>query len=94
MRELLASLPDWRHGNERGGTLTRELAFSDFTQAFAFMTQVALAAEKRDHHPEWSNLYNRVTIVLTTHDAGGLSMRDIDLARVVESAHAQLPTVR
>ena len=86
--ELLDSLPGWRHAGERGGTITREFRFADFSRAFAFMTQVALAAEKRDHHPEWSNVYNRVEIVLTTHDAGGLSMRDIDLARVIDAAYA------
>ena len=63
--------------------------FDDFTQAFSFMTQVALAAEKRDHHPEWSNVYNRVAIVLTTHDAGGLSMKDIELSRCIDELHAR-----
>ncbi len=57
--ELLRGLPHWRHANERGGTITRELVFTDFVQAFGFMTQVALEAEKRGHHPEWHNVYNR-----------------------------------
>ena len=86
--ELLAGLPEWRHADERGGTITREFRFADFSRAFAFMTQVALAAEKRDHHPEWSNVYNRVVIMLTTHDAHGLSMRDVDLARFIDGAYA------
>ena len=59
---------------------------ADFNQAWGFMTRVALAAEKADHHPEWSNVYNRVEIVLSTHDAGGLSDKDIALAKVIDSA--------
>jgi 4a-hydroxytetrahydrobiopterin dehydratase len=72
--------PDLHRGDERGGTLRRTLRFADFAQAFAFMTQVAIVADKRDHPPEWSNVYDRVDILLTTHDAPGLSMCDIDLA--------------
>lgn len=62
--------------------------FADFNAAFGFMTRVALAAEKADHHPEWFNVYNRVEITLTTHDAGGLSKRDVALARFIEDAAA------
>jgi len=83
--ELLATLPDWTY-DERRGAITRELIFADFTQAFGFMTQVALVAEKRDHHPEWENVYNKVRITLTTHDADGLTQRDIDLARYIDVA--------
>jgi 4a-hydroxytetrahydrobiopterin dehydratase len=83
--ELLADLPRWRH-DERRGAITREFTFADFTQAFAFMTQIALVAEKNNHHPEWSNVFNRVNITLTTHDADGLSQRDIDLARCADEA--------
>lgn len=83
--QLLATLPDWKHDVSRGA-ITRECVFADFTQAFAFMTQVALVAEKRDHHPEWSNVYNKVVITLTTHDADGLTQRDIDLARYADGA--------
>ena len=86
-RELLVSLPHWRH-DERRGAITREYSFADFTQAFAFMTQLALRAEKTNHHPEWFNVYNRVDITLTTHDVGGLSQRDIDLARHADDAFA------
>jgi 4a-hydroxytetrahydrobiopterin dehydratase len=79
-RELLAGLPDWSFDEARG-TIRRRFVFADFGQAFAFMTQVALAAEKRDHHPEWSNVYNRVTVDLVTHDAKGITALDFDLAR-------------
>jgi len=81
----LSSLPGWTFDEARGA-ISRRYVFADFTQAFAFMTQVALAAEKSDHHPEWSNVYNRVDMVLTTHDAGGLTAKDIGLARVAEAA--------
>ena len=87
-RELLAGLPDWQLDEARGA-IRRSFRFADFGEAFAFMTQVALAAEKRDHHPEWSNVYNRVEIALTTHDAGGLTDKDIELARVCDDAFAR-----
>jgi 4a-hydroxytetrahydrobiopterin dehydratase len=64
--------------------------FKDFNHAFAFMTQVALAAEKADHHPEWSNVYNKVRVTLSTHDAGGVTQKDLDLARFVDAAYARL----
>lgn len=79
----LAALPDWTL-REDGLAISRSLKFADFPQAFAFMTRVALAAEKADHHPEWSNVWNRVDIVLTTHDCGGLSARDIALAGAID----------
>jgi 4a-hydroxytetrahydrobiopterin dehydratase len=60
--------------------LTKVYRFKDFVQAFGFMTRVALVAERMDHHPEWSNVYRTVTVTLTTHDAGGLTMLDVDLA--------------
>jgi 4a-hydroxytetrahydrobiopterin dehydratase len=75
----LAALPAWRHDAARNA-LVREFAFADFTEAFAFMTQLALAAEKRDHHPDWRNVYNRVEIALTTHDAGGITQKDVVFA--------------
>jgi 4a-hydroxytetrahydrobiopterin dehydratase len=82
--EALEGLPDWDHDEARDA-ITRSFAFADFSEAFAFMTRVALLAEKADHHPEWSNVYNRVDILLTTHDAGGLSDRDIDMARAIDA---------
>ena len=80
----LAGLPGWTLLAERP-TIFRDFAFRDFSEAFAFMTRVALLAESQDHHPEWSNVYNRVHILLTTHDAGGLSARDIRLARAIDA---------
>ena len=79
----LAELPEWTGVAEPDG-ISRRFVFRDFVAAFGFMTRVAILAEKADHHPEWSNVYNRVDIVLTTHDAGGLSQRDIDLARAID----------
>jgi 4a-hydroxytetrahydrobiopterin dehydratase len=85
---LRAEVPDWQFDAGRGGTMRREFVFADFVQAFAFMTRVALVAEKHDHHPEWSNVYNRVSITLTTHDAGGLTAKDVALARAADAAYA------
>ncbi len=78
--ERLASLPGWTHAD---GALRREFVFADFPEAFAFMTRVALAAEKLDHHPEWTNVWSRVSVVLTTHDAGGVTALDLELAGVM-----------
>ena len=83
---IKAELPEWQFGAERGGSIRRDFVFADFVQAFAFMTRIALVAEKHDHHPEWSNVYNRVSITLTTHDAGGLTAKDIALARAADAA--------
>lgn len=93
--EQLLQRPDWRFDAERGGTMTRELVFADFNEAFGFMTQVALFAEKHDHHPEWSNVYNRVTITLTSHDVKGLSGRDMALASLIDQTflRRQVPPV-
>lgn len=85
--EALEALPDWDFDDARDA-LTRSFVFADFSEAFAFMARVALLAEKQDHHPEWSNIWNRVDILLTTHDAGGLSARDVAMA---ESIDALLP---
>lgn len=82
----LLGLPDWRRLGDRDA-IARSLKFRNFSEAFGFMARVALAAEKLDHHPEWSNVYNRVEITLTTHDAGGLSERDISLATIVDGIY-------
>ena len=79
----LPQVPAW-HFDPDGPALTRELAFADFSQAFAFMTQVALMAERMDHHPDWHNVYNRVSLRLSTHDVGGLSERDFRLAAGID----------
>ena len=82
--DALDGLPDWDYDDARDA-IARRFTFDDFSEAFAFMTRVALIAEKRDHHPEWSNVWNRVDIRLTTHDAGGLSERDIDMAAAIDA---------
>jgi 4a-hydroxytetrahydrobiopterin dehydratase len=79
----LDALGEWDYDEARDA-LTRSFLFADFSEAFAFMTRVALLAEKHDHHPEWSNVWNRVDILLTTHDAGGLSQRDIAMAQAID----------
>jgi 4a-hydroxytetrahydrobiopterin dehydratase len=79
----LTGLAHWRYDSEAQG-IRRTFTFTDFAEAFAFMSRVAILAEKADHHPEWFNVYNRVEILLTTHDAGGLSERDISLAKTIE----------
>lgn len=80
----LGELPEWTLARQ-GKAIARTFAFADFSEAFAFMTRAALLAEKADHHPEWFNVYNRVEITLTTHDAGGLSQRDVRLARDIDA---------
>lgn len=80
---LVSALDGWAFTRD-GDAIGRTFEFGDFLQAFGFMTQVAILAEKHDHHPEWSNIYNKVQIELTTHDANGLSMRDMKLARAIE----------
>ncbi|MBK7826366.1 4a-hydroxytetrahydrobiopterin dehydratase [Nannocystis sp.] len=79
----LARLPEWRLLPHRDA-IQRSLQFVDFNAAWGFMARVALVAEKHDHHPEWFNVYNRVDITLSTHDAGGLSQRDLDLAAAID----------
>jgi 4a-hydroxytetrahydrobiopterin dehydratase len=79
----LLKLPAWSRVENRDA-ITRTLSFADFSQAFGFMTRVALAAEKMDHHPEWTNVYRTVTITLTSHDAGGVTERDVRLAEAID----------
>ena len=83
----LKTLKGWKE-TKGGEAIAKNFKFKDFNEAFGFMARVALAAEKMDHHPEWSNVYNRVDIVLSTHDAGGLSERDIALAKIIDAAAA------
>ena len=79
----LAQLSGWSLARD-GKAIERTFTFADFNEAFGFMTRVALLADKQDHHPEWFNVWNRVEITLTTHDAGGLSARDVKLAKAIE----------
>ena len=79
----LSELPEWSPTGD-GKAIARSFRFADFNEAFGFMTRVALLADRADHHPEWSNVYNRVEIELTTHDAGGLSARDVALAKAID----------
>jgi 4a-hydroxytetrahydrobiopterin dehydratase len=83
----LAELVGWDTVEARDA-ITKVYLFKDFNAAFGFMAQVAVLADQADHHPEWSNVYNRVVIVLTTHDAGGLTKRDIDLAKAIDGIAA------
>ncbi len=82
MSAALAELPGW---SLRDGKLHRELRFEDFVAAFGFMSRVAIVAEKLDHHPEWSNVWNRVVVDLVTHDAGGITALDLELARRIDA---------
>ena len=77
----LKGLSDWTIKDEK---LHRELKFKNFVQAWGFMTQIAILAQEMDHHPEWSNVYNKVSITLTTHDAGGLTAKDVALAEGID----------
>ncbi|MEL1249510.1 4a-hydroxytetrahydrobiopterin dehydratase [Aurantiacibacter gilvus] len=80
----LSELDGWDFARD-GDAMRKVFKFADFSEAWGFMNRVALIAEKSDHHPEWFNVYNKVDITLTTHDAGGLSQRDLDMARVIEA---------
>ena len=82
--ELAQTVPGWSLVNGRDA-IERSFRFRDFSEAWGFMNRVALLAEKHDHHPEWANVWNRVEIVLSTHDAGGLSARDVALARAIDA---------
>lgn len=78
----LTQLPDWRY---EGGVLRRSYRFPDFVRAFSFMTACAMRIQEMDHHPEWSNVYGNVEVTLVTHDASGVTARDVELARRIES---------
>lgn len=88
--EVLKGLPLWRASTGDRPAIERSLVFADFNAAFGFMTRVALLADKADHHPEWSNVYNRVEVLLTTHDAGGVTDRDVAMARFIDEAAAAM----
>ncbi|HUJ42647.1 MAG TPA: 4a-hydroxytetrahydrobiopterin dehydratase [Opitutaceae bacterium] len=82
IQQELAALPGWAH---EGGALLKAFTFENFREAFSFMTRVALEAEARDHHPEWTNVYNRVTIRLSTHSAGDkVTMKDVEFAKRIQ----------
>jgi 4a-hydroxytetrahydrobiopterin dehydratase len=84
---LAAELPGWAMVPGRDA-ITRTFRFTDFNEAWGFMSRVALLAEKQDHHPEWFNVWNRVEVTLSTHDAGGLSTRDVALAKAIDGVVA------
>ena len=86
LEQALAQLPAWSAHNGDRRAITRSMRFASFNAAFGFMSRVALLAETMDHHPEWSNVYNRVEVLLTTHDAGGLTDRDVRMARFIDEA--------
>lgn len=85
--EGLKTLDGWSL-SEDGTAISKRFQFKTFRRAFAFMTEIAMVAEKRDHHPEWSNVYNRVDVTLTTHDAGGITELDFKLAEAMDKAAA------
>jgi len=87
LKEALQGLPGWTVEN---GKLHKEYKFADFIHAFGFMTTAALSIEKMNHHPEWFNVYNRVAVDLTTHDAQGITSKDVDLAKLLDAAAAKL----
>lgn len=84
LAQALQDLPDWVADDGPRQAIRRRLVFADFNAAFGFMARVALLADKMDHHPEWSNVYNRVEVLLTTHDADGVTRRDIEMARFID----------
>lgn len=81
--EFLKRAAGWSLARD-GAAIVKKFEFADFNESFGFMTRVALAADKADHHPEWSNVYNKVSITLTTHDVGGLSARDLEMAAFID----------
>jgi 4a-hydroxytetrahydrobiopterin dehydratase len=87
IQEVIAELGSW---SVESGKLHREYKFRNFVEAFGFMAQAALLAERANHHPEWFNVYNRVVVDLTTHEAGGITQKDFDLAREMEQAAREM----
>jgi len=93
LRGALKRLPDWKLMDGREA-IRRRFHFVDFDAAFAFMTRVALLAAKMDHHPEWTNVYNKVDVTLATHNAGGVTQKDIDLAAAMDGYATLMSGVR
>lgn len=81
IKQAFSELKDWKLNSD---SISKEITFKNFVQAFGFMTQLALEAEKMDHHPNWENVYNKVSITLSTHDAGGLTELDFKLAKITD----------
>lgn len=91
--QALQRLEGWRAADGRDAII-KEFRFKDFNAAFGFMSRVALFAERNDHHPEWSNVYNRVDVTLTTHDAGGVSDKDIALAHFMDETFRDITAIK
>ena len=91
-KSALKGLPSWKEVEGREA-IERTFVFRDFNEAFGFMSRAALVAEKNDHHPEWRNVYKTVEVVLATHDAGGVTLRDVELAKAMNAIAAQLGIV-
>jgi 4a-hydroxytetrahydrobiopterin dehydratase len=91
LKATVDSLPGWKLERDK---LHKQYTFADFAHAFGFMATAAVLIEKMNHHPEWSNVYNRVDVQLTTHDAGGVTARDVELARLLDSISAPLTASR
>lgn len=90
----LSRLEDWHAVDDGRDAIEKEFKFKDFNAAFGFMARVALYAERNDHHPEWFNIYNRVEVTLTTHDAGGVSDKDVALAHFMDQAHRDITAIK
>ena len=90
---VLDQLPVWTAAPGERDAIFRQVVFGDFSRAFGFMSRVAMQAEKLDHHPEWSNVYRKVDILLTTHDAGGVTELDLEMAKFIDSAALQCGAV-
>lgn len=92
-RRAMSQLEGWKKVRKRDA-IQKTYVFPNFSAAFAWMTKIAIRAEHLDHHPEWTNIYNRVTVILTTHDAGGLTQLDIDLARYMDKSAGRAGKVK
>ena len=87
LSNALLELKDWKPTSDNRDAITKEFKFKDFKRAFSFMTSVALKAEEIGHHPEWSNVYNKVFVILTTHDVKGLSEKDVMLGQFIDNQY-------